>query len=470
MFRPLILTVLFACVMSHGVTLIAQDDRLGMLLERTPAVPNTLGYVNVESLNNLMRESGLTADVVREVDEYWFVADLDLMNVRPRWEAGYSTLKRPVTAEKLAETVGGYVDEIADRATVWAPGQTYFVPLDDQRLGVLRPANRQLLSGWLEPHPKLSYSKYLESKTKSPEEYLSLMVAIELKDVFAPAPLASKLKDLNSRKAMPAETIANILSSIQGVSILVGRRGLNECIVRAEFAKSPKSLKLMAADLLAEIAERNGTAAPEVRTWNVDVDETSLTFRGPITEATLSGVLGMFSLQQRASTVGQSLREESGSRSKQESVVYGTKAYFDQVTRIIEQTRKHESQTTGALAKWNDARARQIDELGTLDVDPQMIQYGTDVAETLRGNALTVRQGNIDAGKTKASQSLSTGYYGSASNGYGYDFNSTVDYQRVTDAYARGNAYSDYKSALNRIDQMTASIRRAMTDQFGVQF
>lgn len=447
----------------------AQDDKLELLLQRSPSMPNAVGYVNIGSLSALMSEQKINQTVADQVKEYWFLADLDLSSLRPKWEAGYAIVKASLDADQLAAAVGGYTDEVANTPVVWSPGQRYLVPLPDRRLGVLRPADRKLLSSWLEPTGVMSFSDFLTSKAKSPENYLSLMLSIELKDVFSPVPLEAKLADLTSLKSVSPKSAASIIASVQGATILVGRRGLNECIFRLEFTKSPKSLSLVAAEMLAEIAAKNGSAAPEVLTWAVEADETSLTFKGPITEATLSGVLGIFSLQSQASSVSHSLVDASGSRSQQEQAAYQSKHYFEQVGQIIEQTRKHKSQTTGALAKWNDQRARQIDELPVLNVDEQMLQYGSDVAETLRGNALTVREGIIDAGKTKAGQSVSNGYYGGGS-GYGYDFNSSTDYQRVTDAVARGNAYTNYRDALSAIDKMTASVRRTMTQKYQIEF
>ncbi|SMP42620.1 hypothetical protein SAMN06265222_101813 [Neorhodopirellula lusitana] len=464
----IVLLLAFPLVLAVSPLANAQEEKLELLLDRSPALPNAMGYVNVASLDKLMNDAGMSAGVTQNVDEYWFVSDFDVAKTRPKWEAGYINLKDEIDAEALAKKLGGYVDEISGHDAIWTPGQTYLVPVKDNRLGILRPADRTLLSEWLSGERSYRSSAYLKSQAKPPEDYLSLMLAIDLQDALSPVPMADKLKDnFKSLQSNSPESVASVLASVQGVTVLIGRRGLNECIVRATFSKSPASLELIAADLFAEILERGGTAAPEVRTWKVEIKDNGLALKGPITEATLSGLLGVFSLQNKARQAVALNGSEAGSRTQEEEMAYRSKAYFADVTKIVEQTRKHKSQTTGALAKWNDARARQIAEIGTLNVDPGMIQYGTDVAETLRGNALTVRQGNITGGKTKASQGLSDGYYG---GGYGYDYNSSTDYQRVTDAYARGNAYSNYQQALAEIDKMTASVRRTMSDKYQIQF
>lgn len=446
----------------------AQDDRIPLLLDRSPAKANAIGYINIESLNKLMRDAGFAENVSKNVEDFWFISDLDLMKLQPRWEAGYATLKQPISAKELAEKEGGYVDQIGMKDVVWTPKETYLFPAKENRLGVLRPANRSLMAGWITPDVTVNYSRFLESKASQKESYLSLMLAIEVEDVFSPTPLTKRLESYESLKANPPQSVASTLASAVGFSIIVGRNSLNECILSVDFKKSPAGLKQIAPQLLAEILERGGTAAPEVLTWRVKVEGNTLAMQGPITEATLGGLLGIFSLQGQADRIaGGGRRLADGEK---DQMAYRSKAYFTEVNEIVELTRKHKSKTTGALAKWNDQRARKIDELGTLNVDPEMIQYGTNVAESLRGNALTVRSGNIQAGKVKASQSLSSGYgNGYYGNGY-YNANSTTDYQAVTSAYARGNAYADFKSVLNQIDKLTAEVRRSMTAKYNIQF
>ncbi|MEM6470442.1 MAG: hypothetical protein AAF802_12875 [Planctomycetota bacterium] len=441
----------------------AQDEKLALILERSPAPVNAMGYVNVASLNELMKNAQIEREVAENVKDYWFVADLDLGAMKPKWEAGYSTLKKAITADELASIVDGYTESISDRTVVWSPKQTYFLPMEEGRLGLLRPANRSLLTRWINDERSYNYSEYLSARTKPPEDFLSVMLSVELSGHFSPVPMTAKLEGMESLQAVPAKTAAGVLSSIEGFSVLIGRRGLSECLVQFEFNKSPAGLKLIAPSLLAEILERGGAAAPEVQTWKSSVDKNTLSFRGPITEATLSGLLGVFSLNDAAS---RSLKPQLKQSSEKDQIAYRSKAYFDEVVTIIERTRDHKSQTTGALAKWNDSRARKIDEMGTLNVDPAMVQYGSDVAELLRGNALTVREGNIKTGMTQAGQSLSSGY----GYGYGYDYNSTVDYQRVAGAYNRGNAYMNFKQTLNEIDKRTVAVRRAMTQKYEMEF
>ena len=462
------LSAAFIFLLTFSTCLGQEKEKIALLLDRSPSPANAIGYVNVPALNRLMRDAGFSSQASESVNEVWLIADLDLGDFRPKWEAGYAVLNRPVDAEKLAASIGGYVDEVEHQKVVHSPQQTYFVPSVDhpERLGILRPTNRPLLASWLTPNINVQYAPFLSAQANQSESFLSFMLAVETKNVMSPVPLASRLEGLQSRKSNPAASVANILASMEGFSVIVGRQSLNQCIVRFYFSKSPASLKLVAADMLAEILDRNGLGAPEVKSWKATVEGNALALQGPITQSTLSGLLSVFSLQSQAESA--SGRQSLSTDDKEKQMAYESKHYFDQVNSIIDRTRDNRAQTTGQLASWNDRRARQIDEMGTLNVDPEMIQYGTDVAQLLRGNALTVRQTNIQAGKVKASQSLDRGYY---NDGYGYfNVNRTSDYQRVTDAMARGNAYGNYKTMLSQIDKMTAAMRRTMTAKYQMQF
>ncbi len=189
---PPLLAVGLALSLSASVPQAYGEEKLEQMLDRSPAPANAMGYVNVAALNDLMTDAGFSSRVVEAVGEYWFVSDLDLNKMAPRWEAGYATLKKPVDAKQLADQVGGYVDTVSDKDVVFSPNETFFVP-GDERLGMLRPANRAMLSGWLSEQYNVNVSPYLKDHAKQPEQYLSFMMAVELRDVFSVVSLEEKL-------------------------------------------------------------------------------------------------------------------------------------------------------------------------------------------------------------------------------------------------------------------------------------
>lgn len=469
--RKFMLFILSVGVGLWGPFAKGQEAKLATLLPNAPPGVNAVAYVNPPALRKLMSEANFKSDLSESVEEVWLTSAIDPISLVHQWEAGFAQMDRSLSAEALAQIVGGYVDRVADKEVVWTPRQSYLVPAADNRVGFLRPAKRPLLAAWLSGTRQPAPPSYLVQQAKQSEEFLSFFFAIDLENAFSPVPLAKRLADFDSLDTIEKANAVSILASIRGVSILVGRRSLKECILSAEFSTSPAPLASKANALLTEILNRNGTAAPEVADWKVTVKGNTLSFQGAISEDSLHALLGVFSLQGQADQLAKTAPatgEAATPNAPAEPTVYESKKYFDDVTELIERVRKYDTKSTGYRARWNDMQARRIDELPTLRVDPVLIQYATDVATLLRNNALTIRGGNIQASQVKASQTLSSGYYGYG-DGY-YDPNSGVDYQRVTDVQARGTAAMDYNSTLSAIDKLTGDIRRAMTQKYQTQF
>src|SRR6056297_3179288 len=155
---------------SVNICLAEDKQKIPLLLDRSPAKANAIGYINVPSLNKLMEDAGFSSRVTTSIEEVWFIADLDIASFEPKWEAGYSVLKQPVDAQKLATSLGGYVDTVESRQVVHSPHQTYFVPGTEhpERLGILRPADRSLLAGWLDPTFASQYTAFLSAQRTNP--------------------------------------------------------------------------------------------------------------------------------------------------------------------------------------------------------------------------------------------------------------------------------------------------------------
>lgn len=460
---------------------VSQESKIGDLLKRTPAPANAVIYMHVPSLKKLTSEAEMKTPLSDEIEEIWAISNLQIHALVPQWEAGYATLNRTIDSKSLAQGLKGYVDEVNGKEVVWTPNQSYLVPIENG-LGFLRPANRPLLSSWLSSQGNASADSYLlEQSRAQSEKFLSLMLGLELENAFSPVALAERLKGLDSVKNLDAKVVSALLGSVRGISIIVGRQSLKQCILSVDFGSSPQVLEPVARELLNEILNKNGTAAPEVLTWDVKVAGNRISYQGPISEDSLHGILGIFSLRQQAEEVSSSVSGDTPVDTSAGPNVYASKKYFDRVLALIERVRKYEAQSTGYRAKWNEQNARRIDELSTVGVDPDMIDYGSKVSDMLRENSTAIRNVNVSTGQTQASQGLSRGvswgyggygggYYG-GNYAYGYyDANKTTDYQRVSGAQAAMAGFGSFQNTISAIDQLTGDTRRAMTTKYGTQF
>lgn len=420
----------------------------------------------------------MDSQVSDQVEEVWQIAQIDPFTMQPSWEAGNAILKNRTDAESLAKAFGGYVDTVAGKTVVWSSRQSYLIPNGDT-VGFLRPADRTLLSSWIASTTNREAPAFLVKQSQQPEEFLSFMLAINLENSLSPVALKQRLARLDALKDQDLAAVASVLASTKGISVIIGRKSLQQCILAVEFGSSPESLTPFATVALNEILNSSGTTAPEVLDWKVKVDGNKLEFQGAISEDSLNGLVGILSIQGHAEQAVQAVAvQERGVRGPS---VYESKAYFDRMLKLIERVEKYEAQTTGYRVKWNEINAKRMDELPTLGVDPEMVAFGTAVATALRNNALAIRGVNVAAGQQKASQSLAGGYYvggnsgGYYGNAYGgaygyYDPNSTTDYQSVTSAQASMAGFGSFKQTMTEINQMTGDIRRKMTEKYGSQF
>ncbi|MFK7738178.1 MAG: hypothetical protein AB8B50_19275 [Pirellulaceae bacterium] len=432
-------------------------------------------YINPPALSKLMKDAGMEEGLRSSVKEVWAIADLDLDSVTPKWEVGYANLNTTVDAAALAAGLKGYVDSVAGKEVVRTPMESFLVPLEEDRLGFMRPADRAMLASWADESTVGSrVSGYLAKQAVRPESYLSFMLATDVANRFSPVGLAQRISTLDAVQGQEIKKIAEIMASAQGISIIVGRRSLSECILDIEYSVSPQPLLSIATALLSEVLDRNGTSAPEIASWKASVKGNSLQFQGPISEQTLDSVLGILSLQGHASQIAEST---SNAELKEENLVaYKSKQYFDKVTAYVERVRKYKAQSTGFRAKWNDQQARRIEELSTLNVDPTLVDYGAAVAQMLRGNAVAIQKGNVAAGQVQASNSGYGGEYsGYSYGGYGGGYYGGNAYSRArgqasVGAMQRMGAFGSYKEAIAAIDDLTAETRRSMTAKFQIDF
>src|SRR5262249_53476990 len=85
------------------------------------------------------------------------------------WELGVVHLTEPLSMRSIARAEQGYTDTIHSLDAAWTPSNAYFVSLNSQILGIMAPANRQIVSRWAEfceRNDKVVVSSYLQAAAK----------------------------------------------------------------------------------------------------------------------------------------------------------------------------------------------------------------------------------------------------------------------------------------------------------------
>jgi hypothetical protein len=464
--------VLFlAMVLCIAAPLNSQEPTLSDVLSSSPSRANSILYADIPSIRSLTRGSMMQADFPEGMGEVHVVADLNLKPLQPKWEIGLVTFKNLKSAEYLAKFVKGYVDTISGKNVVWSPRQSYLIPMESNVLGIVRPTDRKLVSRWLSKEANSGSSPYLKKHAMQSTKFLSLMLAVDVEDTWSALAIENRIENFASLKGLDVKTNAKLLSTVRGIQIIIGRKNLDECIISLEFATSPAPLLPIAKDFFIEVLSLTNSSVPEASKWTASVDGNSLAFRGSISVETIDQLIGIFTLQEQAARLPSTEVEPIQDSTSESALLENNKAYLAKTSNFIKRVRDYSAVNTGDRAQWNSQMARRIDDIPTLNVDPELVDFSVRVAQGLRGNVVAMQQSNIRIGTAATVNGAGgpqVGYYGGTYGGgyYNNDANSTGRYQAV--AQAQGN-YS-YRELISQIDAMEGEIRRKMTDKYKVQF
>lgn len=444
----------------------AQDVALGEIISATPDRANAILYMDVPTLRKLTEGNPIHTDLSERLKEVRIASDIDLSVLQPNWEIGYVTGNGKMEAQELSKMTRGYVDTIAGKSVVWSQQQSYLIPMPDGSLGVVRPADRKLVGRWLKKEKSNSVASYLQKHSRQDTKFISMMIAVDLEDAFSAVAIQQRIETLSSLKGTDTAAIANTLASIQGVRVIVGRKNLDECIISMDFGSSPEKLLPVAKEFFVELLARNSSSVPESSGWKSTMDGNTISFRGTITAKTIDDMLGIFTLQRQASDLQQNTSSSQVGETSESIQFEATKAYYEKTANILKRVRDYSADNTGDRAQWNGRMARRIDELPTLNVDPEVIEYGVKVSQGLRGNMVALQTTNISTYANAIQNGAASVSYGGYNGGYYNDANAPYQYRQL--AQAQGN-YS-YRELIGQLDQLEADMRRKLTAKYKVQF
>jgi hypothetical protein len=400
------------------------------------------------------------------------------------WELGVMQLNEPVTIRSIARSEGGYVDTIAGNEAAWTPSDAYFVEFAQNELGVLFPAERQFVSRWVEhakQNSEVQLSDYLKKAAALTTDQIPIILAIDLKDVVQPHQARERIEDsevLKKAKLDPDQA-GNILASLQGATLRIAVGKDAQAQLRIDFAEDVSPLRDVAKELVLSVLDDFGANVDDLQLWKVDVKQQAIHMEGPLTD---DGLRRVFSIIEIPSTKFSELKDTAGENAPtieaSESLMRDSSlTYYRSIDVLIKDLRRDLRGNKASVAVM-ERYARKIDRMPILNVDPELLDFGAAVANTLRDMALSRRQGGIDYGVDTAG--MGGGGYANYGVSYGY-FG-----RELGDAYAgarasaadrasmKASALADSNHArvegFQAIDEHLAGIRRKMSEKYQVEF
>lgn len=403
------------------------------------------------------------------------------------WELAAMELSEPMSIRSIARSEGGYVDNVNGVPAAWTPSDAYFVSLGDRELGVLFPAERQFVSRWVnltQTNKDVLISDYLKSAVKLASKKIPILFALDLKDVVRPHELDERLQASETVKkaGISIPEAAKILASLQGAVLRVAVGKDVQGQLRIDFAEPVAPIKAIAKEMVLDALDNLGAHFEDLADWKLELEEKAITMRGPLS---LDGQRRIFSIIEIPSTKFSTLKNEKKEDSKEvsESKIREASLTYFAATDVLIKDLRRDLRGTRASSAVMERYARKIDRMPILRVDNDLLDYGSQLADTLRTMALSKREGGIQAGTqtTGMGGGGGGGSYSGYNNGYGnrlfgaepnrlYAANQSAKARSSIKANAMAASKNMRVEGFKLIDDHSAAIRRQMTQKYQVEF
>lgn len=451
-----------------GVALAAPPS-MKQVIQSSQSLPNATVYIDADLLRSTASDSATAAELSPQVKEVRIASALDFSTLQAKWEIGYASLKSTPPNETIASLFKGYIDEVAGKKIVWTPNQTYLIPLPDDVMAIVRPTDRKLVGQWLRKDRPVNPTGVLLEFADQPTVDCALMISIDVADVLSPSALENRLFTFESVSEKERTSFSRELSKLVGIQLTYN--GDAKFTATFRFEDSPVKLFSAAKPILKEMLIRNGIFFKEFDQWEISVEGKDLIASGKIATSALDDLISLFSVHRMVSNASE--RTEDIKQTSNSDVAETSKAYLSKVTNIVARVRDHSASNTGERAQWNGNMARKIDDLPTLNVDPELVAFSTEVSKSLRNNAVTMQMANIKTGTASVVNNAAGGaqvygYESSYGYGYGYYYDPNAYAKYATVGQSAGNA--NFKQTIAVIEQSLAEMRKKMTDKYKIQF
>jgi hypothetical protein len=470
---------LVACVLTAVATLQRTQSAFGQfsdLLSRIPGNANALVLIDVDAFYRspmalrkgwkehfATRSSEQPIILPPEAKRFILASHLDPQNnLHSDWEVAVIDLSEPLSMSLLARAEGGYIDSIGRTQVVWTPSHAYLIELDKQLMGMVYPDDRQAVShwvDWMKTGKNTPLSPYLEKAAKRLRSEGQIVLALDLTNVLQPHRIDKALKEtriLEGQKASP-RAVAEAISSLQGVTLTIQFRSEAQAEFRIDFAENIRILKPFAKELVLAAMNRVGASVKDPDQWSTEVEENAIILRGQLSEAGLTRLSGLLELPtSKFSTLKEETKETQDPAKAQ---FEASKRYFKSLEKLVSSLR----QEIKSSNLWFEKTARKIDGLPILNVDDELLGFGSWLSKTLRQMAEGLRGVGREVNVAQSyGPYQEVGSYG----GYGYYRNSTGTNLAVGGAQTG----SIRTGGMQQIDNGLAEMRRKLTKKYQVEF
>ena len=475
----------------------AQFDRL---IERVPNEANTIMLADAAALRRTLADkpdyaSGLRL-LPRDVERAVSAAKLDFATFEPMQTLVSVELTREAQLPEFAAARGGSIDNIEGKQVAVLPGDAFVIRMGPKEVVAGVPAVRQDVVRFLrQPGLAGNIPNYLAEAQKFAEQGSQIIMAMDLSGVVSFAEVETKVKMAkdNYPEGTDIDALTRVLVTLRGISL--GVRITSDGVfggVKVDFEEDVAPLKGLAKDMLLRVLGDHGATIHELQDWQVQMEQKAVLLTGKLQPSGLLRVISLLEAPPEIRPPEESVGSpgESDESLKERQVITATQNYIGTMKSLVDDLSKKKPGSVGQVGVWYKRYAKKIDELQMKNVDPEVLELGMYVSNTLRQGAMGITQASAQAsmnvGRVSGQYDYQTysepiGVVGSrwgrparvySWNGWRAVPNARRESQLRTQARREGRVNSFYAAnlALQRVEQAMQKIRYEMTVKYGENF
>ncbi|QDU29360.1 hypothetical protein ETAA8_44690 [Anatilimnocola aggregata] len=484
------------------------------LAAKIPNSANVVAFVNVEKL--MASPIAIQQDWASKRDKAFssgvsflppdakhavLAMDMDLQLWTPVWEAAVIELDHNPDMAKVAQMTGGAPDVIADLQVVALPSDAYVVKFDTETAAFMAPANRQSTTRWLRSvlaKNDLNLSPYLfEAFKYANDRGTPVIVAIDLEGAFPIGEVRAHLAaggDFVKQNKLDPELVAQTIAGVRGITLGVTFSDKPFGKVKIDFTDDISLAPEMAKAAMIHAFSNHGVMLNEFYDWKPEVSGKSASLEGFLTPSGMRRVSSLFNRPPSLKPLDPA--KVATPKSKEEIMKEASIAYFHAVEGQLQDLKQTKQGTAvssmGQIGVWMSKYANKIDQLSVLYVDPELVDYGAYVSDTLRSSYNAIRSGAARSRIRQVDTPMQYDYY-TQTNTYGYTvrdgwFGGGYTPYGYTNTYAvpdqqayihartqaateeRVTSGNQARDIFQGIEKATGDIKRKMTQKYSADF
>ncbi len=395
--------------------------------------------------------------------------------------------KDRLSMQDIAAAEGGTVETVANRPVVRTSRGNLVVELAPGLMGAMHPASRQELASWIrfaDRNRDAVISAYLR-RAASEGRGAPIQLAIDLEDIVDPKAVHAWLPHCKALKGKPGpfDALEELIKGLQGVRFTARVADNTTGEVYLDFTKpvgdNAGYMKDLFMESLGEIgAFLDDFSNSQVRTENAGK---TVVLKTDLSDDGLRRIMSLIQMPATDPEEAKLATYTTGAKGD----LGATERYYDAIQHMLNDLRRKsknseekdkDSEDYAKSALWHQTYARKISELPRKDVDPEMLEYGADVAQKLAAlsNSLRGIPLKVDLLQKQAYYYAYTPpiIYSRFSWGTSFPMHTDTNVPEISDkqsaAVAQGE--EDRRKIWQYLDEAKNRIRRKMSEKYQTNF